>query len=335
MSRVPGSLAVLLLDQQAAIEVAIACQAFGTPPERHAGDWYDLRLCAIDGAGAMVGLRAWFDHQGPAGVFGSRADHGLDDLVSADTVVVPGTGDVHGDPPAEALAAVRAAHARGARMVSLCSGAFVLAAAGVLDGRTATCHWTHAPILADRFPAVTVDPNILYTPDPDVLTSAGLMAGIDLCLHLLREDLGAGVANAVARRMIVPPHRAGGQAQYMESPMSLPRSGSGLGEVLDWAMARLEAPIGVGDIAARAGVSVRTLIRRFQAELGSTPSRWLIVQRLARARELLERTPLPVDLVAARSGLGSAPNLRAHFAREFGVSPTRYRRDHSHSLAAH
>ncbi|WP_328605516.1 helix-turn-helix domain-containing protein [Amycolatopsis sp. NBC_00345] len=334
MSRVPGTVAVLLLDRQAAIEVAIACQAFGTPPERHAADWYDLRLCAIDGAGAVVGLRAWFDHHDPAGVFGSRATHGLDDLVTADTVVVPGTGDVHGDPPAAALAAVRAAHARGARMVSLCSGAFVLAAAGVLDGRTATCHWEHAAILAGRFPAVTVDPNILYTHDPDVLTSAGLMAGIDLCLHLLREDLGAGAANAVARRMIMPPHRAGGQAQYRELPMSLPRSGSGLGEVLDWVTARLDQPIGVGDIAARAGVSVRTLIRRFQAELGSTPGRWLIVQRLARACELLESTELPIDLVAAQSGLGSAPNLRVHFAREFGLSPTQYRRGYHPSLAA-
>lgn len=333
MTRDPGTLAVLLLDQQAAVEVALACQAFGTPPDGHAAGWYDLRLCGADGAGALVPLRAWFDHSGPAGAFGSRATHGLDDLVTADTVLVPGTGDVRSDPPAPVLEAVRAARARGARMVSLCSGAFVLAAAGILDGRTATSHWEHAPILAGRFPAVKVDPNILYTHDPDVLTSAGLMAGVDLCLHLIREDLGAGVANAVARRMIVPPHRAGGQAQYMESPMSSPRSGSGLGEVLEWAVARLDQPVGVGDIAARAGVSRRTLIRRFQAELGTTPSRWLIVQRLGRARELLERTGLPVDLVAERSGLGTAPNLRAHFAREFGVSPTRYRRDHTHSSA--
>ncbi|GAA1987943.1 GlxA family transcriptional regulator [Kitasatospora viridis] len=329
MTRLPGTLAVLMLDQQAAIEVALACQAFGSPPRNHPGDWYELRMCGERGAGEPVPLRSGFDHFGPAGPFELRATHGLDDLVSADTVVVPGSGDVHGDPPALVLAALRAAHARGARLVSLCSGSFVLAAAGLLDGRTATCHWEHAPVLAGRFPAVRVDANILYTHDPDVLTSAGLMAGIDLCLHLIREDLGTAAANAVARRMIVPPHRSGGQAQYMESPMSVPHTGSALGEVLDWAMARLDQPIGVGGIAARAGVSVRTLIRRFQAELGTTPSRWLLTQRLGRARELLESTGLPVGLVAERSGLGTAPNLRAHFAREFGVSPTGYRRDYN------
>ncbi|AFU01820.1 GlxA family transcriptional regulator [Nocardia brasiliensis] len=328
MPSVPGTLAVLLLSQQAAIEVALACQAFGTPPHDHVGDWYDLRLCGVDGAGAHVGLRAWFGHAGPAGSFGMCATHGLDDLATADTVLVPGTGDVRTDPPAAALAAIRAARARGARMVSLCSGAFVLAAAGVLDGRTATSHWEHAALLASRFPAVRVDPNILYTDEPDVLTSAGLMAGIDLCLHVIRADLGSRAANAVARRMIVPPHRAGGQAQYLESPVPAPRGGSGLGEVLEWAMARLDQPTGVGDLAAEAGVSVRTLIRRFHAELGTTPSRWLLVQRLARARELLEHTGLPVDLVAAHSGLGTAPNLRAHFARELGLSPTKYRRDY-------
>ncbi|GAA2596363.1 GlxA family transcriptional regulator [Streptomyces tubercidicus] len=331
MTRLPGTLAVLLLDQQAAIEVALACQAFGTPPRNHTADWYDLRLCAVGGAGEPVPLRAWFDHAGPAGPFELRATHGLDDLVPADTVIVPGSGDVHGDPSAPVLAALRAAHARGARMVSLCSGSFVLAAAGILDGRAATSHWEHAPLLARRFPAVKVDPNILYTHDPDVLTSAGLMAGIDLCLHLIREDLGSETANAVARRMIVPPHRSGGQAQYMESPMSVPHSGSALGEVLEWAMAQLDQPIGVGGIAARAGVSVRTLIRRFHAELGTTPSRWLLTQRLARARELLESTDLPVGLVAERSGLGTAPNLRTHFAREFGLSPTRYRHEYNPS----
>lgn len=329
MTRVPGTLAVLLLDQQAAIEVSIACQVFGAPPRGHAGDWYDLRLCGAGGAGTIVPLRATFEHDALAGAFGLRATNGLDDLVAADTVLIPGTGDVHGDPPGVVLEALRDARARGARLVSLCSGAFVLAAAGLLGGRTATSHWEYAPLLASRFPDVTVDPNILYTDGPDVLTSAGLMAGIDLCLHLIREDLGATAANAIARRMIFPPHRAGGQAQYMESPMPAPRNGSTLGEVLEWAMARLDQPVGVEDIAAGAGVSVRTLIRRFHTELGTTPKRWLLTQRLSRARELLERTDLSVDLVAARSGLGTAPNLRAHFAREFGLSPTEYRRDYN------
>lgn len=334
MTRIPRVLAVLLLDQQSAIEVSAACQVFGTPPGGYAGDWYEVRLCAVGGAGTLVPLRASFDHAGLAGALGVHATHGLDGLAGADTVLATGTGDVHGDPPGPVLDALRAARARGTRMASLCSGAFVLAAAGILDGRTATCHWEHAPILARRFPAVNVDPNILYTDGPDVFTSAGLMAGLDLCLHLIREDFGAATANAAARRLIFPPHRVGGQAQYIDSPMPAPRHGSGLGEVLEWAMARLDQPTGVADLAAGAGLSVRTLIRRFHSELGTTPKRWLLTQRLARARELLERSDLPVDLVAERSGLGTPANLRAHFAREFGLSPTEYRRVYSPSFSA-
>lgn len=321
----PGTLAVLLLRHQAAFEVAIACQVFGTPPEGHAGRWYHMRLCAGNDR-APVPLRASFDHAGMAGAFQLRATHALADLATADTVLIPGTGDVRRDPPRPVLDAVRAAHARGARMVSLCSGAFVLAAAGILDGRRATCHWEHAAVLAGRFPTVTVDPNVLYIDDGKVLTSAGLTAGVDLCLHLIREDLGVEAANTVARRMIFPPHRAGGQAQYVASPLPAPQRGSSLSEVLQRAMTRLDQPAGVSGIAAEAGVSVRTLIRQFHAELGTTPSRWLLTQRLARARELLERTDLSIDLVAERSGLGTAANLRAHFAREFSLSPTEYRR---------
>jgi AraC family transcriptional regulator, transcriptional activator FtrA len=328
MTRHLGTLAVLLQDKQPAFEAMIACQVFLTPPLGYTGHWYDVRLCGADGRGALVPLRESFDRAGTASAFSVRAACGLDDLVAADTVLVPGTGDVRADPPQPVLEAVRAARARGARMVSLCSGAFVLAAAGILDGRTATCHWEHAPVLAGRFPAVTVNPGVLYTDDGDVLTSAGLMAGADLCLHLVRSDLGAGVANAVARRLIFPPHRAGSQAQYVQSPLAPPRSGSSLGQVLQRAMTRLDEPIGVSGIAADAGVSVRTLIRQFHAELGTTPSRWLLTQRLTRARELLEQTDLPIDQVAERSGLGTAPNLRAHFARELGLSPTEYRRDY-------
>lgn len=334
MSRVPGTLAVLLLERQGATEVANACQAFGTPPDDYADGWYDLRLCAADGPGSLVPLRAYFTLDGPAGAFGMTAAHGLDGLVTADTVIVPGTGNIHGDPPGPVLDALRTARARGARMVSLCSGAFVLAAAGILDGRTATCHWEHAPVLASRFPRVTVNPNILYTDEPDVLTSAGLTAGIDLCLHLIRQDLGAAAASAIARRMIVSPRRTGDHAQHSESPMPAAGSDSGLGGVLEWAIARLDQPIGVTDIAVRAGMSARTLIRRFKAELGVTPGRWLLAQRLARAQELLERTGLPVDRVAERSGLGTAPNLRSHFNRELGLSPTEYRRQYSPAVAA-
>ncbi|MFC6884198.1 MULTISPECIES: helix-turn-helix domain-containing protein [Actinomadura] len=229
-------------------------------------------------------------------------------------------------PPPAAVEAVRAAHARGARVVSLCSGAFVLAAAGLLDGRRSALHWKHAPVFAGLYPAVEVDPSVLYIDHGDVLTGAGNTAGIDLCLHLVRQDLGFETAGAVARQMVVPPHRAGGQAQYVETP--IPVHEDGLGPLLQWATARLDRPLTVADLAAEAGLTGRTLIRRFRAETGTTPLRWLLAQRVMRARELLERTDLPMDLVAERCGLGSAPNLRAHFSRELGISPSEYRRTH-------
>ncbi|MFC0041751.1 GlxA family transcriptional regulator [Actinomadura rayongensis] len=321
------TLAVLILPGAPVFEVAIPCQVFGTPPPGHEDPWYKLLLCA-DGGPGPVPLRGSSGHTDLPGLFQMSAAHGLDALEHADTVIVPACSDVRADAAPAAVAAVRAAHARGARIVSLCSGAFLLAAAGLLDGRRSASHWKHAPILAARYPAVDVDPAVLYIDHGDVVTGAGNTAGIDLCLHLIRQDLGTETANAVARHLVVPPHRTGGQAQYVESPLPATGRDDGLGPLLQWAVERLDEPLTIADLAARAGLAGRTLIRRFHAETGTTPLRWLLAQRLIRARELLERTDLPVDQVAERCGLGSAANLRAHFARELGVPPSEYRRNH-------
>jgi transcriptional regulator GlxA family with amidase domain len=210
-------------------------------------------------------------------------------------------------------------------MVSICTGAFALAAAGVLDGRRATTHWRDAALLAERHPAVDVDPDVLYVDEGRVLTSAGVAAGIDLCLHLVRRDHGAQVANDVARRIVVAPHRSGGQAQFVDRP--LPDGvGAGLEATRAWALERLDAPLTVAALAAHAHVSERTFLRRFRAETGTTPLRWLHEHRVAEARRQLEQTDLPVEHVAARCGFGTAVSLRRHFARATRTTPTAYRR---------
>lgn len=248
---------------------------------------------------------------------------GLDALDAAGTVVVPGYAPLE-EPPADVLDALRAAAARGARVVSVCTGAFALAAAGLLDGRPATTHWMDAPELAARYPAVQVDPDTLYADGGGTLTSAGFAAGIDLCLHLVRTDYGAEAAIRVARRMVVAPHREGGQAQFLERP--LPESGEGMAAICDWALRHLAEPLTVADLARRAGWSARTFARRFTAEIGMPPHRWLAAQRVLEARRLLEQTDLPVDEVARRSGLGTAANLRFHLRRDAATTPTAYRR---------
>jgi AraC family transcriptional regulator, transcriptional activator FtrA len=306
------SVAVALTDGTPLFEIAPPCAIFGGPRPDLCDTWYDLRVCAP--AGARVG--GWF-----------RADtpYGLEDLVTADTVVVPACHDAALHPPADLVDAVRAAHERGARIASICTGAFVLAAAGILDGRRATTHWMHAPTLAGRYPDVTVDPDVLYVDEGQVLTSAGKAAGIDLCLHMVRTDHGSAVANALARRLVVAPHRAGGQAQFIDTPVPAERE-DGLGELLAWALSHLDRPISVADLADHAHVSPRHLGRRFLAATGTTPLQWLLNQRVQRAQELLEHTDEPIDHVAAEVGLGTAATLRRHFQRIVGVPPTTYRR---------
>jgi len=249
------------------------------------------------------------------------ATAGLDALASADTVIVPGFFPL--DAPAEpVLRALRKAASR-ARMVAVCTGAFALAAAGLLDGRTATTHWRDADDLASRFPNIDVRPDPLYIDEGTVLTSAGVAASIDLCLHLYRNDHGAELAAMVARRMVVAPHRSGGQAQFIDRP--IPHSAGGLAETCAWAIERLAEPITVDDMARQAGYAPRTFARRFRAETGTTPLRWLTAQRLLEARRLLESTALGIDEIAGRCGLGTAANLRLHLARESATTPSAYR----------
>ncbi|MFD1932426.1 GlxA family transcriptional regulator [Nonomuraea mangrovi] len=301
-------------------ELSIPCTVFGKPQPDLADPWYDLRLCGTGGG----------DHAGPAVAgLALRTPYGLDDLAGADTVIVPSVPDAcveDGAPlPPALIAALRRAYDAGARMVSLCTGAFALAEAGLLDGRRATAHWMHTAQLAERYPKVRVDDSVLYVDDGDVLTSAGLTAGLDLCLHLVRRDLGAHVANQLARRMVVPAHRPGGQAQFID--LSVPTTDDeGMAPVLEWASARLDQPLTVEELARQAAMSPRTFYRRLQAATGMTPLQWLLNQRLGRAQSLLEQTDLPIEKVGELSGLGTANNLRHHFLKQVGVSPSDYRR---------
>ena len=249
---------------------------------------------------------------------------GFGPMASADTVIVPSCHDVDVDPPSDVVTALRGAHARGARLVSLCTGAFVLAAAGLLDGRRVTTHWAHAADLARRYPAVQVDADVLYVDDDPILTSAGKAACMDLSLHVVRKDHGAATANTLARRLVVPPHRSGGQAQFIPTPA--PVTGNPLEPVMRWAIEQLHEPLTVEQLASRASMSSRNLARHFVATTGTTPLRWLHNQRLHRAQELLETTDLSVDVIATRAGMGTAATLRRHFHRTVGVAPDTYRR---------
>jgi len=307
------TVAVAVVDGTAQFELAVACEVFGIDRSDQFDDWYAFKLCAAE--------------PGPIRIAGGlllETPYGLDDLVDADTVIVPAAGEVAGQhgPLVEAL---KKAYANGARIASICTGAFLLAEAGLLDGRRATTHWMHAADLAEQYPAIDVDPNVLYVQDGRLFTSAGTAAGIDLSLHLVRLDLGTDVANALARRMVVPPHRDGGQAQYVDAPLPACDSDT-LAPLLDWAVARLDEPLTLADLARQANVSVRTLVRRFTAATGTTPLQWLLIQRVRRAQHLLESSDQPVERIASLAGFGTAANLRQHFTRVVGVPPMHYRR---------
>jgi AraC family transcriptional regulator, transcriptional activator FtrA len=292
-------------------ELAVAYEIFGTPPLDAAGDWYDVLLC---GPGSMR-----------VGPFVVEPDHGLERLVSADTVIVPACADVADPPPPELVEAVRAAHESGARVASLCTGAFALGAAGLLDGRRATTHWAHTAELSARHPRAVVDPDVLYTDNGSVLTAAGKAAAVDLCIHLIHLDHGAAVANTVARRLVTPPHRPGGQAQFVATPMRVAGDHM-LAGLLAWAQQRLDQPLTVPDMARRANTSPRNLGRQFRAVTGQTPMQWLLTQRVRRAQELLETTDESITAVALATGMGTATTLRRQFKRIVGVPPDGYRR---------
>jgi AraC family transcriptional regulator, transcriptional activator FtrA len=309
----PGRVAVVVTEGAPIFEVAIPCEVFGRPRTDIAEPWYDFRLCAERPGRTRTG----------AG-FVAATPYGFDELAKADTVIVPACTDVANGAPPSLLKALRSAHERGVRIASLCTGAFVLAEAGLLDGRRATVHWMYADLLAKRYPKVTVDPGVLYVDEGDVLSSAGVAAGLDLCLHLVRLDLGAEIANRLARRLVISPHRPGGQAQYVQTP--LPESDDeSLAPLLDWALERLDRPITIADLAKRQRLSPRTFIRRFTAATGTSPLRWLLAQRVRKACSLLESTDVSPVKVAELCGLGSEANLRHHFARLVGLPPIEYR----------
>jgi transcriptional regulator GlxA family with amidase domain len=259
------------------------------------------------------------------GRFLLEPDHGLAWRAQADTVIVSGRAEVDHAPPDDLVDAVREAHDAGARVASLCTGGFVLAAAGLLDGRRATTHWLHAEALATRYPRVEVDADVLYVDEGTVLTSAGKAAALDLCLHLVRRDHGAAAANAIARKLVVPPHRPGGQAQFVATPVSQLRDRP-FSELLAWAAQRLDQPLTVTDLARQANISARHLGRQFKSTTGTTPLQWLLTQRIRRAQELLETTDDSIDTIADAIGMGTATTLRRHFHRTVGVSPYAYRR---------
>jgi AraC family transcriptional activator FtrA len=298
----------LALPAVEAFDLSIPAQVFADPglPRR-----YEFTVCAP--AAGLVRSTAGFSVQ---------AEHGLEALAAADTVVVPGYLPLD-DPGERVCSALREAAARGARMVSVCTGAFALAAAGLLDHRRATTHWQYAGQLAASYPAVKVDPDVLWVDEGGVLTSAGLAAGIDLCVELVRADHGSEAAVSVARRMVVAPHRDGGQAQWLERP--LPAPGEGLAATCEWALEHLADRLTVADLARHAGWAPRTLARRFAAETGVAPMHWLAAARIREARRLLEVTDLPVEVIADRCGLGGAANLRLHLARDARATPTAYR----------
>ncbi len=294
-----------------AFDLTIPAQVFGHRDER---ERYGFAVCSLQ-AGTVATTTPGFS---------VNASVSLAALRRADTVIVPGFVAA-GPFPAKLSSGLRAAARRGARMVSICTGAFALAEAGLLDGRPAATHWRDASRLAREFPAIDVRPDVLYVDDGQVLTSAGVAAGIDLCLHIVRSDHGAEAATRIARRMVVAAHRDGGQAQFIDRPIPA-GSQTELAETCAWALGHLTEELTVPRLARLAGLSERTFRRRFASELGTTPLRWLNAQRVHEARRLLETTSLAIDDVAARSGLGSAANLRAHLARGVATTPTSYRR---------
>ena len=313
-SPVPHRVVALLQPPQSTFPLACAGEVFGdhgpAVPAR-----YTFEVCAE--RPGPVRTQAGYDLLVAAG---------LDALERADTVLVPGWQQPAGtEVPPAVVAAVLGAHRRGARIVSICSGAFVLAAAGLLDGRRAATHWARATELAARFPQVRVDPEVLYVDHGDVATSAGSAAGVDLCLHLVRADHGAAYAMRIARQMVTAPHREGCQLQYAELPTSGPVADS-LAPLLEWLAGRLDQPVSVAEMAVHSQVSTRTLTRRFTEQLGISPGRWLLDRRIAATRALLEETDLPVESIARRVGLSSAVNLRRRFHEALRTTPAAYRR---------
>jgi len=309
------SVAIVLYERGSALELGIAGEIFSRDWGPEFGiAWYRAAICALTPGPVRVD-RGYQVH--PAG--GART-------ISAADMIVVLPGITNDDAPSALSPVLRRAHARGSRIVSLCTGAFALAEAGLLDGRRATTHWTECPELARRYPRVRVDPGVLFTDEGTVLTSAGNAAGIDLCLHVVRQDYGTEIATRLARQLVVQPQREGGQAQYIEAPMPALAAGSLFADTLAWLSEHLDEPVTVENLAARSAVSPRTFARQFLASTGATPYQWLLSRRVQLAQRLLETSDLPIDAVATASGFSTAANLRKHFSRIVCNSPQAYRR---------
>lgn len=304
--------AVAVMPGAPMFELAVPCEVFGIPRPELVDPWYEFQLCTTK-PGATI-----------ASGFTTTTPFGMRELANADTVIVPACTNIHSQQPEPLVDAIRTAYDRGARIAALCSGAFVLAQAGLLDHRRATTHWMHADELRRRFPTVDLDETVIYAQDGRIHTSAGTAAGIDLCIELVRQDHGTAVANALARRMVTPPHRTADQAQYMLTPFPAPHISS-LSDVTSWAIFNLDQPLRIRDLAARAHLSERQLTRRFLETYGRNPGDWVTRERLRRAQELLEGTTLTVEVIAARCGFSTAAGLRAAFTKYLHTSPSSYR----------
>jgi transcriptional regulator GlxA family with amidase domain len=307
------SVSVLVLDGLAVFEFGVICEVFGIDRSADGVPNFEFKVCGPEaGKPLRISVGATI-----------TPDHGLDGLVGADLVAVPAVDG--SEYPPEALAALKAAADSGSTVLTVCTGAFIAGAAGLLDGRPCTTHWAHAEKLARQYPTAKIDRNVLFVDDGNLITSAGTAAGIDACLHLVRRELGSEVTNKIARRMVVPPQRDGGQRQYIDQPIPV-RCSERFAPHLDWLLSNLDQPHTVATLAARAHMSARTFARRFVEETGRTPMQWVTDQRVLYARTLLEETDLDVDRIAERSGFGTATLLRHHFRRIIGVTPSDYRR---------
>jgi transcriptional regulator GlxA family with amidase domain len=305
----PHKVVVLVLDGALPLDVGIPAEVF----HPDTGFPYEVSACGVV-AGTVPSN----------GGFGYAVPHGLEELVDADTIIVPGYAPPGRPIPEEVCEALREAASRGVRIASICYGAFALADAGLLDGLRATTHWDAAEKLAKRHPQITVEPNVLFVDEGSVLTSAGAAAGLDLCLHIVRSDLGVGPANEIARGLVTAPYRTGGQAQYLPKTVDTSQ-GETLAATREWALTQLAEPLTIAELAAHARMSSRTFLRRFAEETGTTPLQWVLRARVDTARELLESTRMPIDQIADQVGLGTGANLRLHFRRLLDTSPSEYR----------
>ncbi|MGB3231397.1 MAG: helix-turn-helix domain-containing protein [Mycobacterium sp.] len=313
------TVAILAYDEMSGFESGLAAEIFGM------AELSEMFSAGIPAPGYSVKLCSETPEIRLLGGATVRTSYGLDDLAVADTVVIPSVRDVAQTTSPELVDAIKAADDRQARLVSICSGAFALAAAGVLDGRTATTHWIYVDLLRQRYPGADIDPAPLYVDNGRVLTSAGCAAGLDLCLHIVRSDHGAQVANDVARRLVISPHRAGGQAQYIENPVPEPAADGRIAAGMAWALEHLDASITLDDLAAQSAMSRRSYLRQFAKATGTTPIKWLIEQRIQASLTLLESSSYSVEQIAARVGFESPVTYRYHFVRQMRTTPSDYR----------